>query len=104
VAAAARIFQRLARQFGECSLAGRIGPLAEGAIEGVHAELGGEARGRFRHAAVAERVRHGSGKPDVLEDGAFPRFAVAGDEREDPGCELAAIVREDGRECVEGRA
>src|ERR1035441_10325131 len=87
-------------EFGERLLAGRIGPLVEGAVEGADAEFGGEARGRFRYAALAECVRHGSGESAALEGGALLQFAVAGDDRAEPGAELAAVVREGGRDRV----
>ncbi len=84
-------------------MASRIGPLDEGVVEGADAEFGGEARGQVRYAALLEGFRHGFGEADVLERRAFPQLAVGGDDGEQAGGELAAVVGEGGGEGAEGR-
>jgi hypothetical protein len=92
----------IAREFGECLLAGWLDPAVEGTVERAGSEVRGEARGQVRYAALAECAGQGRGECGALERRAFLQFGVVGDDRQQPGPEFALLSGEAGREGIEG--
>jgi hypothetical protein len=92
----------LAGEFGECLLAGWLDPAVEGTVERAGSEVGGEARGQVRYAALAECAGQGRGECGALERRTFLQFGVVGDDRLEPGPEFALLSGEAGREGIEG--
>ena len=57
-----------------------------------------QTRRRFDCAALLQRLAQGLGEANVLGRGPLPQLARFGDDREQPGAELAAVVAEAGGE------